>query len=65
MSKLALKRSRQLSAFTLFAVAAFIALSVGNERSRSANPVMGSLSPTGAAQTWVGTGTGPAGLDES
>jgi hypothetical protein len=60
MSKTLIRQSRQFSAVTLI-LAAFIILSFAFvQRSRSANPVAGTLNPAGPPLSWVGTSSGGA-----
>ncbi|MEP6955957.1 MAG: sialidase family protein, partial [Chthoniobacterales bacterium] len=65
MSKLVIKKSREFSALTLFIVSVLLACFAFVDRSRSASPVAGSITPAGPTQNWVGTAAGGASLDES
>ncbi len=65
MSKVLIRKSRQFSAVSLI-LAAFVIVSFTMvQRSKSANPTNGSISPTGPTLNWVGTGVGPASPDET
>lgn len=65
MSKLLRKNTRQLSATTLIVGALIIFAFTFVDRSRSANPTSGTLSPSGPNVTWAGTAVGGASADES
>src|SRR5947209_9111077 len=65
MSQVIVQRSRQFSGVSLILAAAILAFFSFADRSRSANPVSGSLGPAGPTVTWVGTAAGGASADES
>lgn len=54
MSRFAIRKTRQISAVTLFVTALLIASFIFVERSRSANPSSGTLNPGGPDVTWAG-----------
>jgi hypothetical protein len=60
MSKLVVKKTRQISAVTLFGAALLVLSFFFTNTSRSANPTGGTLNPGGSAINWTGTATGGA-----